>query len=220
MTLARGRVLRAGTADSAHAVGTVELERSPPGRVGRRLDGASVLAAERAAAIVERAEHRAAAILADATHRASEVTRQAEMAGRSSALAEFAAHAVRLREREIHADDAALDRTVELSRLLAERLLGHALSVSPAEVASLARGALLEARGARRIRIHANPRDAEILTRVTAEVDPEGRLQAVLPDDALSPGDLRLETDVGVVDARLGPSIDRLAARLREALRE
>jgi flagellar biosynthesis/type III secretory pathway protein FliH len=78
----------------------------------------------------------------------------------------------------------------------------------------------LEARGARRIRIHANPRDAEILTRVTAEMDPEGRLHAVLADDALLPGDLRLETDVGVVDARLGPSIDRLAARLREALRE
>lgn len=219
MTLARGRVLRAETASSAHAVSRLDVEPRR-GEAGRRLDASVLCAAERAAATLAAAERRAEAILADAQHRADEVTKRAEMAGRSCGLAEFAAHALRLREREIHADDAALDRTVEVSRLLAERLLGHALTVSPAEVASLARGALAEVRGAQRVRIHANPRDAEILAEVAAQLDPEGRLQAVLPDEALAAGDLRLETDVGVVDARLGPSIGRLAARLREALRE
>jgi flagellar biosynthesis/type III secretory pathway protein FliH len=219
VTLARGRVLRGGTADSARALRPIALGPSPPG-ASRRLDRSVVLAAERAAAVVAEAESRAAAILTDARARADAVTKQAETVGRSSGLAEFAAHAMRLREREVHADGAALDRTIDLARLVAERLLGHALAVAPAEVASLARGALAEARGAQRIRIHANPRDAEILARVTAEVDPGGRLQAVLPDDSLLPGDLRLETDIGVVDARLGPSIARLATRLREALRE
>lgn len=219
MTLGRGRVLRAEAAESARAVNVGGL--ATDGRAtGRRLSESVVLAAERAAAIVAAAEHRAGTILANARARAGEVTAQAEALGRANGLAEFAGHAVQLREREVKADETALDRTIDIARLLAERLLGHVLVVSPTEVASLARQAIAEARGARRIRIHANPRDAEILAQVTAEVDPEGRLQAVLADDALLPGDLRLETDVGVVDAQLGPSIERLATRLREALRE
>jgi flagellar biosynthesis/type III secretory pathway protein FliH len=31
-------------------------------------------------------------------------------------------------------------------------------------------------------------------------------------------GELRLESDIGVLDAELSPQLDRLAARLREAL--
>jgi flagellar biosynthesis/type III secretory pathway protein FliH len=217
MSLARGRVHRATEAGRVECV-VVPGARAP--ERGVRLDRRVVAAEERAREIISAVERRAAAILADAESRAGEARERARSDGRAEGLAQFSAYAMRLREREDRADEASLDRSVELSRLLAERLLGHALSASPAEVASLAQQALGEARGARRIRIHANPADAEILSRVMAEVDKEDRVHAVVPDPALLPGDLRLETDIGVIDARLGPSLTRLAARLREALRE
>lgn len=217
MTLARGRVRGAEETGPIEALGPVAVRTDVP---GRRLAHQIAAASERAATIIAAAERRAASILADAEARAVEAVTRAKADGRAEGLAEIVAHAIRLREREHRADVAGLDRTVELSRILAERLLGHVLETSPGEVASLARQALDEARGARRIRIHAHPEDAEILSRVTAELDPSGRVHAVLPDLTLPRGDLRLETDAGTVEARLGPSLAHLAARLREALRE
>jgi flagellar biosynthesis/type III secretory pathway protein FliH len=173
----------------------------------------------RLARVVIAAEERARKILSDAERRVEEAIERGRAEGRREGFAQFVAESLRLREREARADEASLDRAVELSRLLAERLLGRALCVSPGEIAALARQALDEAHGARRIRIRANPMDAEILERVTAEIDPDSRVHAVVPDPTLRRGDLRLETDVGTVDARVGPGLARLAARLREALR-
>lgn len=204
MTLSRGRIRRATDA------GQVKRVTLDPGGYARgsRLDRAVVLA-----------EERARTILTLAQERAEEAIARAKADGYADGFAQFAAQSMRLVEREAHADEASLDRTVELAKLLAERLLGHALSVSPGEIVSLAREALGEARGARRIRIYANPTEAEILSHVMTEVDPDGRVHAVVPDPSLRPGDLRLETDVGTVDARLRPGLAKLAARLREALR-
>jgi flagellar biosynthesis/type III secretory pathway protein FliH len=205
MTLGRGRVRRATDAGQVKRV----IPKDPDGYArGSRLDRTVVLAEERARTILSLAEERA-----------EEAITRAKAEGYAEGLAQFAAESMRLVEREAHADEASLDRTVELAKLLAERLLGHALSVSPGEIVSLAREALGEARGARRIRIYANPTETEILSQVMTEVDADGRVHAVVPDPSLRPGDLRLETDVGTVDARLRPGLVKLAARLREALR-
>ena len=56
-------------------------------------------------------------------------------------------------------------RIVQLATVLAERLLGEAIERDPARVVALARQALLEARGARRVLIEACPLDVETLTR-------------------------------------------------------
>jgi flagellar biosynthesis/type III secretory pathway protein FliH len=40
----------------------------------------------------------------------------------------------------------------------------------------------------------------------------------VREDAALARGELRLHTDVGIIDARLAPRFDRLSAALRDAL--
>lgn len=205
MPLTRGRVHHARDAGRVERVSLAEESRKEAR--GSRLDRMALAA-----------EERARAILSDAERRAEEAVERGKAEGRTEGLAEFATQSLRLLEREARADEASLDRMVELSRLLAERLLGHALSVSPGEIVSLARQALDEARGARRIRIHANPTDAEVLARVTAELDPDGRVHTVVPDPALLRGDLRFETDIGTVDARLGPGLTQLSARLREAL--
>jgi flagellar biosynthesis/type III secretory pathway protein FliH len=86
-------------------------------------------------------------------------------------------------------------------------------------VTQLARTTLAEARGARRVVLRAHPDDASLLAAATARFDPDGRVHSVVPDPALGRGDFVLETEVGTVDARLGAGLDRLAARLKEALR-
>ena len=185
---------------------------------GRRLSRAEVEAAERAALVMEAATRRASALLADAQQHANEVRAVAVEEGRAQGFAETAALSIALRERETRSAELALDRVVELARLLAERLLGHALRVDPEEIAALASQALAEAGGARRVELYANPADLPLLRSATAAFDPDGRVHVVASDESLARGDLRLNTELGMIDARLGPELARLAERLRKAL--
>jgi flagellar biosynthesis/type III secretory pathway protein FliH len=108
---------------------------------------------------------------------------------------------------------------VELARLLAERLLGTALRLDPGLVVSLAERALSEARGARRVRLVAHPDDAARLEAQGESLGATLDALEILADPARAPGDLRLETEIGVLDAQLAPQLDRLAQKLRESLR-
>jgi flagellar biosynthesis/type III secretory pathway protein FliH len=215
VSLPRGRIVRA-TAEAAPVRLADAVADGLPR--GRRVASIEVEATERAALVMEATTRRASAILADAERRASEIRASAVLAGRAEGLAEVAALSMALRDREARADDVALDRVVELSRLLAERLLGRALRADPAEIAALASQALAEAGGARKVEIHANPEDLPLLRSATATFDPAGRVHAVIADESLARGDLRLNTELGMIDARLGPELARLAERLREAL--
>ena len=107
---------------------------------------------------------------------------------------------------------------MSLAQLLAERLLGAALTLDPMLVAELARQALREARGARRVRMQASEPDAVLLS--------ELRGQLGLPEDAididivpeLGRGSLILISDVGRSDARIHVQLKRLGAVLHDAL--
>lgn len=214
MTLARGRVLRAAAGLETVPLGSFAGEP----RAGRRLARVVVEAKDEASRVIGAAERRARTIL-DAAERNAEGERLlAEERARTDVLAEFAGRLVRLRRLEAEGDARTLDRAVELGRVLAERLIGRALELDATWVARLARQALSEAGGARRVVLHARPEDAELLRSVLAEVDPEGRVHEVLADLALGPGDLVLHTELGVIEARVGKTLDRLAERLREAL--
>jgi flagellar biosynthesis/type III secretory pathway protein FliH len=175
-------------------------------------------ARERAELVLGAATARASAILADAERRAAALRLSAEDEGRAKGVAEAAALALALRSQDAAADDRARDRVVKLAELLAERLLGHALRTDPSEIAALAAQALEEAGGARRVELRAHPEDATLLRNATAVFDPRGRVHTVVSDESLARGDLRLNTELGMIDARLGPELSRLAKRLREAL--
>jgi len=215
MSLARGRILRAGAASGCVSVAL------PPGGAprGRRLPAEVVEAADRARAIVAAAEERARAIIAEAERCASDVRLGAEEIGRADALAGVAALALELRDSEARAEERELSRVVDLARLLAERIVGRVLDDRPSLVLDLAHRVLDEARGARRIRIHAHPIDAGLLAPALADFDPDGRVHAIVEDATLGRGDLLLETDIGVVHAELGAQLERLAQRLRQVLR-
>jgi len=193
---------------------TVDQRARPRGRVVRR---ELVEAEERASAMISDAERRASELVEHARRQSADVRLRAETEGRAEGMAALAARAIAFNALESQTDERALDRVVELARLLSERLLGEALGIEPERVVALARQALKEVRGARRIAIHAHPDDLPLLERALPPIVREGALDLVAAPDSRR-GDLRIHTEFGVLDATLGPELDRLATKLRDAL--
>jgi flagellar assembly protein FliH/type III secretion protein L len=230
----RARVLRAAEGgDRARALLEPRAGDAQRRRIARERIEAT-LGAER---ILDDARTRAEAILADARWRAEELQASATREAREEARAELAGRWLALRRAEVARFEKDADRLVPIAVALAERLLGAALELEPARVAELARGVLDEARGARRALIEAHPDDAaalrahlraaglEVLLRDERGNDNgngsgSGNVAEVeiRADVALARGDLRLHTDIGVIDARLAPRFERLAEALRDAL--
>jgi flagellar biosynthesis/type III secretory pathway protein FliH len=211
-----GRVIKAAELAGAAPISLeIEAKTLPRGQVVRR----EVLeAAERAARIMSHAEATAARIVSDAERAAAELRLRAEAEGRADAAAKIAARALALRQHEARADERELNRSVDLARLLAERLLGESLRVTPEQVIGLARQALAEARGARRITLVAHPEDAKLLEISLPALGLDPNVASVRADAARARGNLRIETEIGVLDAELAPQLERLSLKLRESL--
>ena len=200
---------------------------APPERIalpGARASRGRVVAAkvldaeERARVIVAEAERRAAALVEAARSESADVRLRSVAEGRAEGVAAVAARALALAERENSFDERNLERSVALARVLAERLLGEALATDPGRVAALARAALSEARGARRVVIVAHPEDLTELGMRLGELGFDPNAITLRPDSGRRRGQLRLETDIGVLDADLAPQLDRLVTKLRESL--
>lgn len=216
MKLNVGRVVKADAlANAARIDLEIDEKTLPRGQIVRR----EVLeAAERAKRLLADAEDRASQIIGDAERGAAELRLRAEAEGRADAAAKIAARALALGQHEARADERALDRSVELARLLGERLLGESLRVAPEQVLALAKQALSEARGARRISLVAHPEDARLLEQSLAALGLDPATAQVRADAARTRGNLRIETEIGVLDAELAPQLERLALKLRESL--
>lgn len=214
--MTRGRVLSATEAQGAMPIrGATWAEAPEPRRVVPR---AIVDANAEAQRLLAQARVEATGIVAAAQRKAADLKLLAEAEARAEAAAKLAAHALSLATHEAKADERALDRSVALARLLAERLLGASLALAPEQVAQLARQALSEARGARRLSIVAHPEDAKLLNQSLPSLGVAVETLQVVADSARARGSLRIETDIGVLDADLAPQLDRLALRLRETL--
>jgi flagellar biosynthesis/type III secretory pathway protein FliH len=215
--MARGRVLTREQAENAEPMRRPDV--SPRGLpFGRVASKSLVDSSAEAARVLARAKGQALELVTAAERRAADLKLLAEAEARAEASAKLAAHALALASHEAKADERALERTVSLARLLAERLLGASLAIAPDQVVSLARQALAEARGARRLNIVAHPEDAKLLSQQLPSLGVAVETVRVSADGARARGSLRIETDIGVLDADLAPQLDRLALRLRETL--
>lgn len=217
MTLAFGTVVAAENARSAELLSPLTRTHAPE-TFGRVVPKPVVDAQAHAARLIAEAEALSARLLeqgrADLEALHAQVTADA-IAGGSARLA---AEVLALRALEDRTDERSLDRMTELAKLLAERLLGEALALDPARVVALAEQALREARGARRICILAHPADVPLLERALSN-GRVGHVAQVVADAERARGSLRFETEIGSLDADVAPQLDRLAERLREALR-
>jgi flagellar biosynthesis/type III secretory pathway protein FliH len=216
-SLARGRIVRGEAAE-----GATPLLRGGLGAEQRvRMAREEVEAHQNADRILHLALTCSGWILVSARPDAERVATEAARHAAEAEQARLAAAWFALREREERGSARELDRSVALATILAERIIGHAIELNPGLIASVAREALAEARGARRVRIEAHPLDAETLRAQVAAAGlggPEGVAIEVIENAELARGSLRVHTELGTLDARLHPRLERLAAALRDAL--
>jgi flagellar biosynthesis/type III secretory pathway protein FliH len=222
MKIGFGRVRDAATLDGDTATTARDGVQRPraearPARLARVLSPEIVVAASQARKAVEQAQAQADALLAAARDEAEALRARAAEEGRADGAAALAQRVLALAVKERQMEDRALDRLVDLARVLAERLLGEALRVDPSRVTALAKQALAEAQGARRIEIAAHPDDVPLLERELASADADTVVR-VVADPSRGRGALRFETDLGTLDAELAPQLDRLARKLRAVL--
>jgi flagellar assembly protein FliH/type III secretion protein L len=193
MTLERARIIKGGAA-TAPAPIHVPLARRIPREV---MD----------------AKAEAERIIAGAEERARLAVEAASADAREREIAKLAAQVLAMREADERRAERDLARTIEVATILAERLIGEALNVDPKRIAELATSALEQTRGAKRVRFDANPADVEPLRAVLGDL---GQIAEVQSDESLGRGSLVVHTELGRVDARLQPQLDRLAEVLKK----
>jgi type III secretion protein L len=189
---------------------------------GRRIEAEVYEAGERARAVVAKAEADAAALRASAEADRDRLRAEAIEAGRAEGLARAAAalaSAARERDRRL----AAVERELlALAVDVARKILGRELLLDPAAVVGIAREALAAARGRRELTLCVNPADAGALRAaegaLAGAVAPFAGL-AIREDAAVPPGSVVVETEAGLVDARLETQLAAVLRALEEAAR-
>jgi flagellar biosynthesis/type III secretory pathway protein FliH len=203
--LTRGRVISL----SAQDAGSAPREHREPAAMGRMAHDDQVTVAARAKRIVDNAEAAAAARLAEVREQM-----RAELALElTQKLLELATLRARVLER-------AETDIIQIARLLAERIIAEELALDPGKLVLMARQALREVGGATQVRIVAAPGAVEALRHEMSRLESSCAVRIEIVSDVnLGPGDLRLETDVGSIDARIGTQLTHLAAAVFESNR-
>lgn len=171
-----------------------------------------------ARALLEKARDEAQQIIARAEAAANDLILQQHTRARADALCLVVGEALELRKRQEQLDKSVLDKSVDFATLLAERLLGEELSLAPERVRALARQALAEAAGARHAIIVAHPRDASELRSGLANLGSLLDSIGIEEDPELGRGQIRVETELGVIEADVRGQLERLAAQLKKML--
>jgi type III secretion protein L len=220
MSVERARIIKAGANAGANANANANANAVTVTGIetARRIPRVVVDAHAVAAEIVADARARAQAMVAEATSNAMAIAENVARETREKEIARIAAEVIAVRAGAERRAEKELHRTIEVAVLLAERLVGEAIAVEPARIATLAHDALKETRGARQMRIEACAADVAALEEVLAALGEGVATIEVSPD--LARGSLVVHTELGRVDARLAPQLARLAEALREVLRE
>ena len=94
------------------------------------------------------------------------------------------------------------------------------LGLCPERILLLAKQCIREGRGSSRLLLYAHPGDAAYLRQQMDQLNPDELVELQIQSDPdLMQGDLRVETDVGTIDARIGTQLANLAAKIRESFR-
>jgi flagellar biosynthesis/type III secretory pathway protein FliH len=166
--------------------------------------------------LLARAREEARQIVVRAEAAAHDLGLQLEGRARADALCLVVSEALEFRKRREELSRHALDRSIGFATLLAERLLGEELALSAERIRALARQALTEAAGARHALLVAHPLDASELRAGLANLGTLFESIGVEDDARLARGHIRVETELGVIEADLRGQLARLALQLKK----
>ncbi len=221
MTEKRARVLpRArATAAKVRALPRAEASSAPVELPRARVVPRPVAEARtKADALLAQARDEAQSILSRAQAAAHDLIVQHQARARADALCLVVGETLELRKRQAELSKNVLDRSIAFATVLAERVLGAELELSPERIRALARRVLDEAAGARQAVVVAHPKDAIELRLDLQSLG--GLLDSIVisEDPKLSRGHIRVETELGIIEADLRGQLDRLAVQLKRLL--
>jgi len=210
------RILRGASSTPATTPSApqIQSQTQPPSRV---IAGAVFDARAEAERIVAAAHGEAAAIVDAARAGAERAVDEARTAGRDAGRAEAAAslaEALAIRDRALAGSEQEVAR---VALAAAERLVGDALALDPARIANIVGDGLARARRARDVIVRVHPEDApqvELLRTAIATRAGRPASFSVRPDAEITRGGCLVETDLGMIDARLETKLDALARAL------
>jgi len=166
--------------------------------------------------LLTNAQEQAEKLVLEAQQQATRIREVAEQQGLESARAKLATAWLRLELKQTAIDEASLDRTITIGRLLAERLLHASLQIHPAAIVDMAKDAMGHVWRSERVVMYAHPDDVEPLREhLDAFCVPSQRIEIVVDSDR-SRGCLRYVTDGGDIDGDIVVQLDRLVAAIRE----
>lgn len=212
----RGRIVRAADLPANLPPASLPTLMVPVAEARAREDAREGRARILTGAVAD-AHAEAARIVARARAEAERVHDARKREARADVEAEYAAALLGLRAEEERRAERDLERMLGTAVVLAERLVGEALAIAPSRILAMAQAALREARGARRVIFEANPLDAEPLRAQLQLLGLPEEATSIETNDTLARGDLVLKTNLGRVDARLNPQLQRLADALSRA---
>ena len=184
-----------------------------PGVLKRDLYAAGVTAA----AIIRSAEQRAETLVEQANGKRKEVFDKASRDGYDDGLSkwnEILVQAWAGREQFFQNNEADI---VRLSVKLAERVLGEQLRLEPATVLAVIREAMSSVRRERNLVVHVCAQDLELVRKRADELQPlllGGRDIDIRPNPKVKPGGCIIESELGVIDARIETQFERLEKAL------
>jgi len=218
MSLPQGRVIKCP--DSATTAPTIDLDLTEPNflPVARVVPQALVDASQQAKQRMQKAELTARQIVEDALRERETLLEDARKLAHLEAEQRLAQAWICFHARQAKADQEALQRNVELARILAERILREQLRLHPDTIQAIAVSALKTLGRARQIRVLASPKSADQLRTCLSELQSRYNVLEIREEPNRPDSDLKFECDMGSLDASIGQQLDRLAIALHEIL--
>jgi type III secretion protein L len=206
--------------ESGSAAESPSRERAPGGTSRKLIDAEVYDATRQARQIVSEAEEEAVQILAKAQAERGQIQEEAVEAGRQEGLAkvsELLAKAGAIRDRKM----AELEsQVVHLAIKVAEKILGREILLNDEAVVDIAAQALQMARQQKEISLRVHPEDAESIRqnqRRLIDLLSRAKHIEIREDETVSRGSVLLETEVGIIDARIETQLEMLERVLSEA---
>lgn len=195
------------------------LVRGQAAQTARRIvPGVRFDALASADAICDDANRAAAAVLENAQRDAARTLAEATAEGRERGLSAVTELLVSARTEAARARREATSELRGLAVRIAEKLIGRSLTLSPETVVDIATEALRHAGEPRALRIRCNPDDLALLEsgrpRLLARCTTVGAIQ-LEADEQVPVGGCVIESELGVVDARLSVQLDAIERALR-----